>query len=185
MKKIFIVTLCIIEVVLIFVLVSMRSANNNTIEETPVVKPVVVKLYNNNLNQVTIELLNVTEENRSEIFSQVKTVVGRCYEPVKMREELESLNISVGQIDVHISQPTFMVKAYDKQGYDYHIELYVLDSKASKEEATAKIQSYYAGLSKAEASDVNKAYLNELIGEGFVVSRFFIFAEAKGGLDRI
>ncbi len=185
MKRIFIIALCIIEVALVALYINMRSANNNTVEETPVVKPVVVELYNSDLNQVTIELLNVTEENRSEIFSQVKTVVGRCYEPVKMREELESLNISVGQIDVRISQPTFMVKAYDKHGYSHHIELYVLDSKASKEEATAKIQSYYAGLSKAEASDVNKAYLNELIGEGFVVSRFFIFAEAKGGLDRI
>ncbi len=72
--------------------------------------------------------------------------------------------------------PSFQVKACDKQGYDHHIEISILDSKASKEEATVKIQSYYEGLSKAEASDVNRAYLNELIGKGFEVKHFIMFA---------
>ncbi len=180
MKRIFIFALCIIEVALVALYINMRSANTNeTIEETPVVKPVVVDLYSSNIDRVTVELLNVTEENRAEVFSQVKAVVGSNYDPIKMREELNNLNIPVGQIDVHISQPTFRVNAYDKQGYPHHIEVAVLDSKASKDEAKAKIQSYYAGLSKAEASDVNKAYLNQLIGEGFAVERFFIIVESR------
>lgn len=189
MKRIFIIALCIVEVVLVAVGIYYISRNidmtSEIVEETPVEEVVLVDCYNKDVDEVSLELFGVTESNRSEIFSQVKYVVGKARDVEEIRDGLNELGIHVGGIEISRFLPTFRVKAYDKQGYDHHIEVSILDSKASKEEATAKIQSYYAGLSKAEASDVNKAYLNELIGKGFEVSRFIMFAKPEHNNCRV
>ena len=72
-----------------------------------------------------------------------------------------------------------LVTVYDKQGYDHYVRVKVLDYKLSIDEAQEKLQSIYSGLSKSEASDVNKAYLQRVVGEGFDVEGIVIFAESN------
>jgi hypothetical protein len=78
----------------------------------------------------------------------------------------------------YAAQQKTIVTVYDKQGYEHHIDVEVLASELTVDDAKAKLQSIYSGLSKSEASDVNKAYLQRVVGEGFSVKG--IILSAKG-----